>query len=144
MSNRQKPATNAGHLRVALSCVLLVAGMTGLSFAAVPLYRLFCEVTGYGGTTRRAELPSSGVVDRPITVQFDANTASDLRWDFQPVQREITLKIGENSLAFYRATNRSNAPLTGTATFNVTPEIAGSFFNKVECFCFTEQTIQPG
>jgi cytochrome c oxidase assembly protein subunit 11 len=144
MSETARPPGEARHLRVALSCFLLVAGMTGLSFAAVPLYRLFCEVTGYGGTTRRAELPSGGVVDRPITVRFDANTASDLRWDFQPVQREITLRIGENSLAFYRATNVSDAPVTGTATFNVTPEIAGSFFNKVECFCFAEQTIQPG
>lgn len=132
------------HRRVALPLVVLVALMTGLAFASAPLYRLFCAATGYGGTTQRAAAPSGEVHAESITVRFDANTSSALMWDFRPEQREITLKIGENSLAFYRAVNRGATPLTGSATFNVTPEIAGSYFNKVECFCFTEQTLAPG
>jgi cytochrome c oxidase assembly protein subunit 11 len=132
------------HGRLVVLLVLLTAGMAGLAYASVPLYRLFCEATGYGGATRRATAQSDNTVDRQITVRFDANTSSGLNWNFQPEQREVTLKIGENGLAFYRATNKSSAPLTGTATFNVTPEIAGSYFNKVQCFCFTEQTLAPG
>jgi cytochrome c oxidase assembly protein subunit 11 len=132
------------HRRVALPLVLLVGVMTGLAFASVPLYRLFCAATGYGGTTQRAAAASGDVRAESITVRFDANTSSALKWDFRPEQREITLKIGENSLAFYRAVNHGATPLTGSATFNVTPEIAGSYFNKVECFCFTEQTLAPG
>ena len=137
-------ASRRAHQRVALSLALLVAVMTGLAFASAPLYRLFCAATGYGGTTQRAAAPSGDVRAESITVRFDANTSAALKWDFRPEQREITLKIGENSLAFYRAVNRGQAPLTGSATFNVTPEIAGSYFNKVECFCFTEQTLAPG
>jgi cytochrome c oxidase assembly protein subunit 11 len=147
MTNIQQNVRNMSarkHWRVALPLVLVVAGMTGLSFASVPLYRLFCATTGYGGTTQRVAAPSGAVGEETITVRFDANTSAALKWDFQPEQREITLKVGENSLAFYRAVNRSNTPLTGSATFNVTPEIAGSYFNKVECFCFTEQTLAPG
>ena len=132
------------HGRVVALLVLMVIGMGGLSYAAVPLYSLFCNATGYGGATRRATAESHTMVERRITVRFDANTSSELKWDFRPEQREVTLKIGENSLAFYRATNKTGAPLTGTATFNVTPEIAGSYFNKVECFCFTEQTLSAG
>jgi cytochrome c oxidase assembly protein subunit 11 len=129
---------------VVLPLVLLVAGMTGLAFASAPLYRLFCAATGYGGTTQRAAAPSGNMSEQSVTVRFDANTSAALKWDFRPEQREITLRIGENSLAFYRAVNRGNTSLTGSATFNVTPEIAGSYFNKVECFCFTEQTLAPG
>jgi cytochrome c oxidase assembly protein subunit 11 len=138
------PSGNRANTRVVVSLVLLVGGMTGLSFAAVPLYQLFCATTGYGGTTKRADAASHAVVDRKITVRFDANVSSELGWNFSPEQREVTLKLGENSLAFYKATNTSSKPLTGTATFNVMPEIAGSYFNKIECFCFTEQTLQPG
>ena len=143
-SQDSKRSLDRRHRRVVASLVLVVAGMTGLSFAAVPLYRIFCATTGYGGTTARASAASQDVRDRLITVRFDANVSSALNWDFQPEQREVTLRIGENSLAFYKATNKADAPLTGTATFNVTPEIAGSYFNKVECFCFTEQTLAPG
>lgn len=132
------------HRRVALPLVVLVALMTGLAFASAPLYRLFCAATGYGGTTQRAAAPSGEVHAESITVRFDANTSSALKWDFRPEQREITLKIGENSLAFYRAVNHGATPLTGSATFNVTPEIAGSYFNKVECFCFTDTTLKGG
>lgn len=118
--------------------------MIAVSFAAVPLYRLFCQVTGYGGTTQRADSSAGQVLDRKITIRFDSNVSSGLGWDFQPVEREIRLKIGETRLAFFQAANPTSQPLTGTSTFNVTPEIAGSYFNKLECFCFTEQTLQAG
>jgi cytochrome c oxidase assembly protein subunit 11 len=123
---------------------LITAAMFALSFAAVPFYRIFCQATGYNGTTQRAAAASTQVLGRAITVRFDSNTSSALDWDFQPEQREMRLKIGENALALFRATNRSSYPLTGTATFNVTPEIAGAYFDKVQCFCFTEQTLAPG
>lgn len=143
-STSDRKSNGKRHAAVVLPLVLLVAAMTGLSFAAVPLYRLFCQVTGYGGTTQRAASAPVEASDKTITVRFDANVSSELGWDFRPEQREITLKIGENSLAFYRATNATGAPLTGTATFNVTPEIAGGYFNKIECFCFAEQKLAPG
>jgi cytochrome c oxidase assembly protein subunit 11 len=142
-NSRGQDARQRSNARVAFSLLGLVAVMVGLSFAAVPLYRIFCQVTGYGGTTQRAEAPSAAVTDRDITVRFDASMSSDLNWYFQPVERKVTLKIGENRLAFYKAVNRSDEKLTGTATFNVTPEIAGSYFSKIDCFCFTEQTLQP-
>ena len=132
------------HGRVALPLVAIVAGMTGAAFAAAPLYSLYCSATGYLGATRRAASESTEMVDRQITVRFDANLAAGMKWDFRPEQRELTLKIGENGLAFFRATNHQATEVTGTATFNVTPEIAGSYFNKVQCFCFTEQTLAPG
>jgi cytochrome c oxidase assembly protein subunit 11 len=141
---RSAPRKTYRHGRVVMPLLLIIGGMGGLAFAAAPLYSLFCAATGYGGATKRAAEQSHVTVDRPITVRFDANTSSALKWDFRPEQREVTLKIGENGLAFYRATNTSDAPLTGSATFNVTPEIAGSYFNKVQCFCFTEQTLAPG
>lgn len=129
---------------LALGLLAIALAMVGMAFAAVPLYRIFCQQTGYGGTTQRAEAPSSTVADRTITVRFDANMSSDLDWSFWPVQRQMKLKIGENKLAFYKAVNRTGKPLTGSATFNVTPEIVGSYFSKIECFCFTEQTLAAG
>ena len=122
-------------------------GMVGLAYASVPLYRLFCQVTGYGGTTQVAtEAPESEtpVSDRVITVRFNADTAKDLPWRFRPAQRQVTVRIGETALAFYRATNTGGRRLTGTATFNVTPQKAGIYFSKIECFCFTKQTLAPG
>ncbi|MCP1337608.1 cytochrome c oxidase assembly protein [Futiania mangrovi] len=122
----------------------IAAGMAGLAYAAVPLYDLFCRVTGYGGTTQAA-LEAPGVAgERVIRVQFDANTARGLGWHFKPEQRSIDLKIGEEKLAFYRAENRTDHAITGTATFNVTPHKAGLYFSKIECFCFTEQRLEPG
>jgi cytochrome c oxidase assembly protein subunit 11 len=118
--------------------------MLGMAYAAVPLYTLFCRVTGYAGTPQRAEQASGTVLDRVVTIRFDANVAPGLGWNFLPAQRKVDGKIGENTLAFYRAENTSDKPITGTATFNVTPEIAGSYFNKIECFCFTEQRLEPG
>ena len=137
-------ADSAKQRRTALACVALAAGMVAMSFAAVPLYRLFCQATGFGGTPQRAEAPAGPVLDRLMTVRFDANVGSGLAWEFEPVEREIELKIGEERQAAYRVTNRSDRPTTGTATFNVSPQLAGAYFVKIECFCFTEQTLAPG
>jgi cytochrome c oxidase assembly protein subunit 11 len=135
---------NSSNVRVVTLLVLLVSAMTGLSFAAVPLYRLFCQVTGYGGTTQRAAEAPDTVIDRFVTVRLDANVAPGLAWAFQPETREIRLKIGENKLGFYRVANLSQQVTKGTATFNVTPEIVGSYFSKIECFCFQEQSLEAG
>jgi cytochrome c oxidase assembly protein subunit 11 len=116
-------------------------GMGVLSYASVPLYKLFCQVTGYGGTTQQAAGPSSQILERTIKIRFDANTKPTLNWDFEPSQRSMKISVGQNALAFYKAKNDSEDPVVGTATFNVTPEKAGVYFNKVECFCFTEQLL---
>lgn len=129
--------------RVAAYLGFTAAGMLAMAFAAVPLYQLFCQVTGYGGTTQRVSKPSDTILDRTITIRFDANV-NGLAWSFQPVVRTVDVRIGESTLAFYRATNTSNVPLVGTSTFNVSPDIAGSYFNKMECFCFKEQRLEPG
>ena len=135
---------NRSNRRVALIAAGVVAGMVGLAYAAVPLYQMFCQVTGYGGTTQRAAAAAGAVEGTSITVRFDGNVNQELPWKFHPVQITQTLKIGEQGLAYYRAVNTSDKPVTGTATFNVTPDIAGSYFNKIECFCFTEQKLEPG
>lgn len=122
----------------------MVVGMVGMAYASVPLYRIFCQVTGYGGTTQRAQTAGIKVLDKTIRVRFDANTAADVNWDFKPKQREVELRIGETMQVAYSAHNNSVRPATSTATFNVTPQAAGAYFNKIECFCFTEQTLQPG
>jgi cytochrome c oxidase assembly protein subunit 11 len=132
------------HNAVALACVGLVAGMVGLSFAAVPLYRMFCQVTGYGGTPQRADTAPDTVLDQTIRIRFDSHVGNGLPWTFKPVDRVIEVKIGEQALAFFKATNTSNAPVTGTAVFNVVPEQAGRYFAKIECFCFKQQALAPG
>lgn len=129
---------------VAVACVAVFVGMVGMSYAAVPLYRIFCQVTGYGGTTQRVDQYSDTILDQKITVRFDANTSAALPWDFKPKQRHVELRIGETTEIAYEATNLSSMPTTGTATFNVAPALAGAYFNKVQCFCFTEQELQPG
>ena len=129
---------------LALSLAGLVAAMVGLSFAAVPLYRIFCQATGYNGTPQRADKGADQVLDRTITVRFDGNVDPALPWSFAPEQRTMEVKIGETALAFFKATNRTEAPVTGTAIFNVMPERAGLYFTKIECFCFTEQTLAAG
>lgn len=129
---------------VALSCVAAVVFMTGAAFAAVPLYKLYCQVTGYGGTTQKAIEPSHVMLDRTITVRFDANVTPGMKWKFEPIQRTMDVKLGENALAFYKATNISDHSITGTAAFNVAPDVAGIHFSKVQCFCFQEQTLAPG
>ena len=122
----------------------VVVGMLGMAYAAVPLYQVFCRVTGFGGTTRVAGAAPATVGDRVITVRFNADVASDLPWRFRPVQRELRVRLGEETLAFYTTVNKSDVPLTGRATFNVTPFKAGLYFNKIDCFCFTEQLLAPG
>lgn len=122
----------------------LAAGMLGLAFASVPLYDMYCRATGLGGTTQRADAGTGRVVDRMVTVRFNSDVAPDFPWSFQPVVREISFKAGETELAYFRATNLSDRPLVGTATFNVTPDRAGRYFVKIECFCFTEQRLLPG
>lgn len=140
-----EPAKNpTGNKRVVGICVAVTLGMLGMSYAAVPLYEIFCQVTGYAGTTQRAEDTSGKVLQRKITVRFDSNISSELDWEFGPKQREITLPIGEKSQAFYVAKNLSNSTTYGTATFNVSPGAAGIYFNKIDCFCFTEQKLTPG
>ena len=140
-ADRKKERSNR---LVAAICVAFFGGMVGMAYAAVPLYAMFCQMTGYGGTTQRVEQYSDRILDRKITVRFDANVSSGLPWDFKPVQRNMTMKIGETAEAHYTATNLFDTPTAGRATFNVTPEIAGSYFNKVECFCFTDTTLKPG
>ena len=132
------------HRMIAVSCVAVVLAMTGLAYAAVPLYRLYCQVTGYAGTTQRVSEASSRVVDHILTVHFDANVDKALPWKFEPLQHKVDVKVGENTLIFYKATNTSDRPVTGTAVFNVAPEAIGIHFNKIECFCFTEQRLEPG
>ncbi len=119
-------------------------GMVGMAYAAVPLYDLFCKVTGYGGTTQVVEAGSVPVLARDVRVRFAASTHRDMPWHFSPLQNDQHLKVGEQAIAYYEAYNPTGQAITGTATFNVTPHKAGVYFAKVDCFCFTEQTLQPG
>ena len=132
------------NTRVAAFAALTAALMVGAAYAAVPLYDLFCKVTGYGGTTQVAIGEAGEILDREVTVYFDANTNRNLPWTFEPAQRSITVRVGETALAYYTATNNSSQPVTGVATYNVAPYKVASYFSKLECFCFTEQTLQPG
>jgi len=140
------------NLRTMIIAFLAAGAMLGMGFAAVPLYRLFCQVTGFGGTTQRATAAEALTAERlaasaggvSYSIRFDANTERDLPWSFEPVQRTDKVAIGQRDMATYIAKNNSSVPITGTATFNVEPEQAGAYFNKIQCFCFTEQTLQPG
>ena len=132
------------HSILALSLAGLVAGMVGLSFASVPLYRVFCQVTGYGGVPQRAEKAPGKVLDRTVTIRFDGNVDSSLPWTFAPEQQTMDVKIGETALAFFKATNNSSVPVSGRAIFNVSPELAGRYFTKIECFCFKYYTLAAG
>jgi cytochrome c oxidase assembly protein subunit 11 len=122
----------------------MIGGMTTLVVYAEDLYRMFCAATGYGGTTRAADAAPGPVLDRVVTVSFNADIQKDLPWVFQPAQRRMDLRVGEPQLAFYTATSKSDGPVTGTATFNVTPAKAGPYFVKIDCFCFTKQTLKAG
>ncbi len=134
-----------GNLNVVILCLILVTGMGGLAYASVPLYQIFCQVTGYGGTPQRVDtVDGIELSDRVIKVRFDANTATDLNWNFRPVEREVSVRLGEKIQISYVAENLSSQPITGMATFNVTPQSAGVYFNKIECFCFTDTRIAPG
>jgi cytochrome c oxidase assembly protein subunit 11 len=129
---------------VATILAVVGIGMLSMSFAAVPLYRLICQTTGMGGTPMRVSTESATKSARMVTVRFDANTDGRLEWDFRPEKTTMRVKLGDTVLAFYKAKNTSNRTITGRATFNVTPEITGRYFSKLECFCFTEQTLKPG
>ena len=130
--------------KIAFRLVGLAAFMLAMSFAAVPFYDWFCRVTGFGGVTQVAAEASEEILDREITVRFDGSLDHNMRWDFKPVQRTMTLRIGETGLAFYEAHNPTDEVIAGTASFNVYPYSAGYFFNKIQCFCFEQQVLQPG
>ena len=130
--------------RTAALALLLVAAMTGLAFASVPLYRLFCQVTGFDGTTMRAAAAPGPVAGKEMAVRFDANIAPSLPWRFAPERAREIVTIGEREMAFYTARNLSARPVKGTATFNVSPVQAGKYFSKIQCFCFNEQVLKPG
>lgn len=136
--------TSEKNKSTALSILAICVGMFGIAYASVPLYNLFCKVTGFGGTTQVAELAPEEILDREITVRFNADTSPDLKWKFKPEQKEIKVKIGETALVFYSAENYSKEAVTGTSVYNVTPLKSGSYFNKIDCFCFEKQTINPG
>ncbi|MCK8783213.1 cytochrome c oxidase assembly protein [Roseomonas sp. NAR14] len=123
---------------------LVVCGMVGLAFASVPLYRLFCQVTGYNGTVQTGAALPVAAGEHRVTVRFAANTQLDLPWRFAAQQPSVTVHVGEQNVAFYEATNRAGVPVTGTALYNVTPEVVGRYFHKTACFCFQEQTLAPG
>ncbi len=139
-----KPRRRINLGLTAAVCVVFVAGMVGMSFAAVPLYRIFCQVTGYGGTTRIALAAPKQVLDRVVTVRFDSNISNNLGWSFRPVKRQVQVKLGEVGTVSFLAENRTGKTETGTAAFNVAPDQAGAYFNKIACFCFTDQTLKPG
>jgi cytochrome c oxidase assembly protein subunit 11 len=137
--------------RTGLMAALLATGMIGLAYASVPLYRLFCQTTGFGGTTGRAEaaaLPDAmrlqALGGRTIKIRFDSNISPGMPWQFVPKNREESIRIGEKRLAFFVATNMAATATTGRAIFNVSPDTAGQYFRKIECFCFTEQTLAAG
>jgi cytochrome c oxidase assembly protein subunit 11 len=136
--------------RVGLIALAVAIAMLGLGYAAVPLYDLFCRVTGFGGTTQvateaaAADAAALSAGAPTISIRFDANTARDMPWQFRPRQVTDTVQIGQRDMAIFEAKNLSSVPVTGTASFNVEPEQAGAYFNKIQCFCFTEQTLRPG
>jgi cytochrome c oxidase assembly protein subunit 11 len=131
------------NARLGIKMALLALAMVGLAFASVPLYRMFCQVTGFAGTTQRANA-APGAVAGQIGVRFDANIDPALPWKFEPVQERVRIHPGQRTTIYYRATNYTARNTTGRAIFNVTPENTGPFFSKIECFCFTEQTLKPG
>ncbi|MBD8685727.1 MULTISPECIES: cytochrome c oxidase assembly protein [unclassified Rhizobium] len=137
-------AAKTSNASILVLCLIFVCCMVGMAYASVPLYRLFCQVTGYNGTTQRVEQYSDVILDKKMKVTFDSNTSNGLNWDFHPVDKMVEPKIGETVQVMFRATNRSAVATTGSAVFNVTPMEAGAYFNKVQCFCFTETTLQPG
>jgi cytochrome c oxidase assembly protein subunit 11 len=130
--------------RVVLTCLGVLAGGIALTFAAVPLYRLYCQATGFDGTPRIAEGPSRTVSQRTIEVRFDSNVGPGLPWVFAPKERKVVVRLGENKLVFFHAKSEFSAPTAGTAVYNVTPEKAAAYFNKVQCFCFDRQDLRAG
>ncbi|MDJ0977060.1 MAG: cytochrome c oxidase assembly protein [Erythrobacter sp.] len=143
------PQTQRANTRTGLMAFALACAMVGLGFASVPLYRLFCQVTGFGGTTQiasetEAARAAAAATGKTMSIRFDGSTAVDVPWSFRPSQPTDTVTIGQRDMATYVARNDGDYPITGTATFNVEPAQAGLYFHKVQCFCFTEQTLEPG
>ena len=139
-----KLPTPSRHRRLALVLVAGVAAMIGLTYASVPFYRIFCQVTGFGGYTQRADRAPSAALERMVTVRFNADVNVGLPWLFAPLQREVRVHVGETAMAYFRAQNMASRRVTGQATFNVTPDKAGLYFTKIACFCFNEQALDPG
>ena len=133
-----------GKQRTLFQTIGLVVVMGGLAWASVPFYDWFCRVTGFSGVTAVASGDSEIILDKTIKIRFDASLERDMPWDFKPVQREMTLRIGETGLAFYEAYNPTDRPVAGSASYNVAPFDAGGLFAKIDCFCFEEQVLQPG
>jgi len=147
VQDRQVQDWRVQNRRVGLIALSIALAMLGLGYASVPLYRMFCQVTGFGGTTQRAteaQASTVSVAHDTISIRFDANVERGMSWQFRPLQVTDTVSIGARDMAIFTAKNLSDKPITGTATFNVEPEQAGKYFNKIQCFCFTEQTLQPG
>jgi cytochrome c oxidase assembly protein subunit 11 len=132
------------NARLAWRLFFVVAGMLGLAYAAVPLYQAFCRATGFAGTPLIARSDDHPVIARTVEVRFDSNVDPNLPWRFEPLEREVKVHLGEEKLVFFRVTNLSQRPVVGTATYNVTPEFSAPWFNKLQCFCFTEQLLKPG
>jgi len=145
MSERkQQPDPRPDLRRKAIPLIGVVLGMAGLAWAAVPLYDLFCRVTGFGGTTQVAAGGSGRVLERMVTVRFDASTERGMAWEFRPAQTAMQIRVGETALAFFEAYNPTDRVIAGTASYNVSPFSVGGYFTKIDCFCFTEQVLQPG
>ena len=140
----QQVVNEKANQKTALYALGVVFFMGAMAWASVPLYDLFCRVTGYGGYTNVSEVESEIILDETITIRFDASLERDMPWEFMPVERQVEVKFGETALAFYEAYNPTGRPIAGSASYNVTPYGAGSFFNKIDCFCFQEQILQPG
>lgn len=130
--------------RLILSVFGVVALMVGLAYVSVPLYTLFCQLTGFDGTTQRAETAPTTILDRQVTIRFNADVNSALDWSFKPEVNKMDIRVGQSALTSFKAHNNSTKPVTGTALYNVTPPKAGKYFNKMQCFCFGEQVLQPG
>ena len=131
------------HRRTLFPLIAAALGMLLLAFASVPLYRIFCQATGFGGTTQEFSVAPKKLADVTITVRFNADVEPGLPWKFEPIEKEVTVRPGQNRLVAFRATNESDKPITGTAVYNVTPFEAGPYFDKIQCFCFERQTLKP-
>lgn len=143
-SNAAPDAMARRHRRLAIVLSGVALSMVAAAYAAVPLYRLFCQTTGYGGTPKITAVNDAKILDRTIEVRLDANVAPGMSWEFKPRQNSVTVRLGETVLVYYQATNTGNTTTYGSATYNVAPDASGAYFNKIACFCFTEQKLEPG
>ncbi len=144
MASSNHPSGNKQNRATLAACVAMVGVMIGAAYAAVPLYRLFCQMTGYGGTTQVAAAPANTVLNRSVTIRLDSNVSNGLNWKFRPEVPTVSVKIGETATVFYHVENHGSMESTGVATYNVQPDLAGSYFNKLQCFCFNDLKLSPG